>query len=379
MGLEANATPALCCVVIQQNLENIMGTTAPGAVTEETGVVNALLSPRNTAGFEAVATNAFPGKGLPTSGEARPEIEVRFEKPVCGDVAEGQLELCDEGDAFDPIGYRRFEIPSEQALKQSFRISQTDFDRVCDGRDERVTQMVARTAKQLRYALEKKVIELFLSRAGEYVNGVNSGTTPSTLNLFTINSTGAYANPNAFIELKSQYRKMHSMDAPIVVGDDELMRWFDSRAMGGLGANALLANPLNFGGFTPATSLFLNSTINGITTNPTDKNLISWLPGTAQLITWNKYVGEREIMRDDYFKSTIVIDGLRYDYTLNYDKCDDVWDLGLGLTYDLFNLNDELAPCYNFNYLLRWLVDCGEDTCDNLLPNPTVSESEPVA
>jgi hypothetical protein len=367
MPLATNNTPARCCLVIQQQLENMLRDKAPGAITEETGVINALISSLNTAGFEAVQTNAFPGKGLPTNGQSRPEVEIRFEKPVCGDVAEGQLELCDTQEKEDPIGYRRFEIPADQAINSGFQIEQSDFDRICEGRDERVAQMVIRKAKQLRYALEKRIIQLFAARVGNYVNGANSLTNPKILNLFTVNSNGAYANPNAFIEAKSQYRRMHTMTAPIIVGDDEVARWFDSRRMGGLGQNALFANPNDFGGFTPATSLFLNQVINGLTGNPGERNAISWLPGTAQLITWNKYVGDREIARDDYFKSTIVIDGLRFDYTLNYDKCFDKWDIGLGLTYDLFNLNNELAPCYDFNYLLRWLVDCGEDTCDNLL------------
>jgi hypothetical protein len=160
------------------------------------------------------------------------------------------------------------------------------------------------------------------------------------------------------------------MDSPIVVGDDELMRWFDSRQMGGLGANALFADPANYGGFTPATSLFLNSAINGVTGNPTNMNLLSWLPGTVQLVTWNKYLGDREIFRDDSFKTTINIDGLTYDYTLNYDKCEDTWDFQLGLTWDIFALTDEMSPCFNFNYILRWLLSCGEDDCETVLPTP---------
>jgi hypothetical protein len=348
----------------------MLGANAPAVISEETGVVNALLSDRNRSGFEQVQSNAFPGKGLPVTAQAVPEIEVSFQKPVCGDVSETQLELCDEGTNYgDPIGYRKYTIDPAQVLSDQFRIAQDDFDRICEGRDERVSMQLARTAKKLRYALEKKIIGLLYAAAGNYTSGTNSVTTPNVLNLMGINSGQAYANAAAFVNLKSEYRKMHSMDAPIVVGDDELARYFDLRGMAGLGANALFANPTDFGGFTPATSLFLNGEINNL--GGTGAHLLSWLPGTAQLVTWNKFTGDRERFADDYTKTTINVGGLNWDYTMNYDKCDDVWDIGVGITYDLFHLLDELAPCYDWNYILHWGADCGEETCENIFGVPT--------
>lgn len=369
MGIVANNTPAYCCIRTQQTLESMLGANAPGNITQETGVVNSLLSPANTSGFEAVQINSYPGKGLPGS-ELLPEIEINFLKPACDEISTGQINLCDEQvDNGSQIGYRKYVIDPSHKLKTGFRISQADFDRICEGRDERIAQTLANKAKSLRYQLEREMIKLMLAGAGNYTNGTNSVTTPTSLKLMNVTADGqAYANPAAFVGVKSEYRKMHSMDSPIVVGDDELSRYLDMRSMAGLGKESLGANYGNIGGVTPATSLFLNQTIND--NGGTGAHLFSWLPGAAQMVTWNKFVGDWERFGSDYSQTTILLDGIRYDYTLNYEKCDNVWDIGLGITYDLFHLVNELAGCYDWNYILHWAAECGDETCENIFGTP---------
>jgi hypothetical protein len=364
----ANTTPAYCCIVLQQQLEDIMGDKAPGQVVEETGMVNALTSPLNTTGFEVVNANGFPGKGIPTSGQLRPKIEIRFEKPICDDVEEDDIQgLCGTGETFEPYAYKEFQI-NQDPLSRGFRIDQSDFDRICEGRDERITMLLRRTAISIRKKLEQKLIGLVYANAGNYPKGANSVTNPFSLPVVGVHQGQPYANPAALMPIKSAYRQMHTATPPIMVGGEGMARHFDLRSMSGLGSNALFANPTDFGGITPVYSTFVDEVINDISGNGV-YSALTWLPGTVQLVTWNKYTGERVMAKEDYAKTTLNIDGILYDYTINYDKCDDVWFLELSLHYDLLNLTNEMAPCFDFNYILNWELECGDSTCDFLLPS----------
>lgn len=363
-----NTTPTYCCLVLQQQLENIMGSKAPGNIVQETGFLNALISPQNTTGFESVESNAFPGKGMPASGQARPQLEVRYLKPMCETTTNTVLGLCGtQANSTDPYGYKRVEFRSDPIVA-GVRVTQADFDRICEGRDERITEVIRRKALGIRYEAERQLITRFYAQAGNYPGGANSATSPITLPIMGVTDGGQpYANAASLMAIKSAYRRMHTQDAPIVVGDDALARHFDLRSMAGLGSNALFANPLDYGGITPVISLFLDDAVN--TAGGTGNHALSFLPGSVQLLTWNAYTGDREILgKEDYTKTTINIDGITYDYTINYDKCDDVWDIELSLNWELLNLTDETSPCYDFNYLLHWDLNCGPTDCDFLLP-----------
>lgn len=366
----ANTTPARCCIIVQQELENIMGSTAPGSIMEPTGMLNALLSPLNTNGFEAVAVDAFPGKGLPSNG-VKPKVEIRYKKPVCGDADETAPDVCTEGDnAEDPWGYQEFNIPASNVLSKSFTVSQSQFDAICEGRDMTIAEHTRDIMKILRNSLEKKMISILHARAGNYVEGINSLTDPKTLLLYGVVDGQPYANPAAFLEVKSQYRRMYSDLAPIVVGGDALARYFDMRNMAGLGQQATFADPNNMGGLAPFTSLMMDSVLNP--ENEADNHLLSWLPGTAQLVTWNLNRGEREFLNHpNTVRTTMEYQGLTYDYTMHFDDCTLQWTITASIYYDLFSLPVALqGSCYNWNYILSWLADCGDSTCANL--NPTL-------
>ncbi len=364
----ANTTPAYCCIIVQQELENIMGSTAPGSIMEPTGMLNALQSPLNTDGFEAVATGAFPGKGIPANA-GRPKVEIRYKKPVCGDADETPTDVCDSDDnAADPFGYQEFNIPSANYLERKFTVSQSQFDAICEGRDMTIATHTRDNIKILRNSLEKKMIEILQTRAGNYVEGINSLTTPKTLNLFGVVDGQPYANPTAFLEPKSQYRRMYSDLPPIMVGGEAFARYWDVRKMAGLGSQATFADPNNYGGIAPFTSLMMDSVLNPA--NEGDSYMLSWLPGTAQMVTWTQNRGEREFLNHpNTVRTTIEDRGITYDYAMHFDDCELTWTIKISVWYDLFTLPVALqGSCYNWNYILNWLGDCGDTTCENLMP-----------
>ena len=98
----------------------------------------------------------------------------------------------------------------------------------------------------------------------------------------------------------------------------------------------------------------------------TDSHSLSWIPGAFQMLEWYKYVGyNEELGKEDYTETTMTIDGITYDWSLYYDKCDHVWKYELSKNYDLWAIPDAAyEPCWDFNMRLHFVLACGDWTCN---------------
>lgn len=367
MALNATAA-ANVCLIVQKQLENIMGDTAPGSIQKPTGMLDALLSPLNRNGFEAIPTKEFEGKGMPVEN-LLPKIEIKYELPDCAEADETEPTPCgSDNNATLPWGFRQFNMNPANVLSSEFQVTQGTFDRVCERRDDTISVLMRKHMDRIVNSLEKKMIELVYANAGNYAEGISSVTTPKELLLYGVTTGQPYANPAAFLELNSQYRRMFSDNkTPIIVGDDALARYFDMRGLAGLGQNSLHADP-RFGGAAPFISLFMDTVLNP--GQEQEYHGLSWLPGTTQLVTWNKFKGEWAELEDPrVVRTTMQYRGLEFDYTMYKDPCGPTWYFTVSLHYDLFAItSSEMTDCYDFNYILHWLFDCGDSTCANLLP-----------
>ncbi len=64
-------------------------------------------------------------------------------------------------------------------------------------------------------------------------------------------------------------------------------------------------------------------------------------PGASQLVTWNRYLGERAKRVEGVYEHGTITDpftGLVYDLKSNYDNCADQWVIKLQLRWELFTL-----------------------------------------
>jgi hypothetical protein len=206
---------------------------------------------------------------------------------------------------------------------------------------------------------------------GNYVDGTDSGAALSQKSIPLINAAG-HVNPAAMAAVKSQFRRMHTSTPPIVVGGDILGIWFDTRMMGGLGANAIAADQ------SPATvvggaDIYMDYQLDPvIQTLEADalSRVLAWTPGVVQMLEWYEYVGyKQEVGKEDYIETTIEIDGYTFDWSLYYDKCTHQWSYELSKVYDLFYVPDVAfdggTTVYDWNRRLAFKAECGDFACAN--------------
>ena len=351
-------------------MDGISGENAPDAIQESFGFLNALISPQNTKGFEQIPVNNFPGKGALETGvgaASRPRLEVRYIKPERQVVASARLGLCGvQAQRPDPYGYMDVTVEEDRALGGLF--SKADFDELCETPSERLAISVRHTALDIMRAMNDELIAQAYALVGNYADATSSaGLTAKEIPL--INGAG-HVNPAAMAAVKSQFRRQHTETLPIAVGGDILGIWFDTRQMGGLGANAIgaSASPTAItGGVTSFVDFQVDSVIQGIETD-TDSHLLAWIPGGYQLLEWFEYVGyKEELGKADYTETTITIDGITFDFSLKYDECAHAWTYELAKQFDLFAIPDAAytqgAAVWDFNRRLHWKLTCGDFAC----------------
>lgn len=358
-----------CCLNIQRSLDAIAGENAPASIRESFGFMDALLSPVNTVGFEQVPTDtAFPGKRQPQTGGGAanvPRIEIKYLTPVRRTAATSASDLCDPQTARgEPYDYMDVTVTQTRALGGSF--TKDDFNALCETPSERLAIEIARCALDIQRAVNDQLITLAYGVVGNYADGTaSSGGTAKSLPV--VNGAG-HANPAAMAAVRSQFRRQHTSTPPIVVGGDILNIWFDTADMAGLGANALQARPGAFvGNVETFVDFQVDTVVQGIESD-TNSHVISWIPGAYQMLDWYKYVGYwEELDKEDYSETTIVVDGMRFDFILNYDKCTHAWNWELSKNFDLFYIPDAAytqgADVWTFNRRLHWLATCGDFSC----------------
>lgn len=350
-----------CCLQIQRSLDAIAGDKAPDRIVEKMGFTEALISPTNTNGFEAVPVDSFAGKARPAAG-LKPKVEVVYEKPSCEPANSTLIGLCGDRNVDpDTLGYLEVTVDEFAGLGGQF--SKEDFEMICEQPNERLAKQIRKKARDVVRSMNRTLIAKAYSVMGIYSDGDPSiGATAKTVNI--LNADG-FINPAAMSAIKSQYRKMHSDDLPIVVGGDILATWEETRIMGGLGANAIGANVgTQSGGVDMFEDYHLDGVIQGIESDTVSHSL-TWLPGAMQLLQWYKYQGAwEELGKPDYTETTIVVDGITFDWSLYYDKCTHEWKYEISKNFDLWWVPDEVyEPCWDFNHKLHFILACGDWSC----------------
>lgn len=365
-----------CCLNLQVALDGISGENTPDAIRESFGMIDALRSGTNTAGFEAVPTaTAFPGKRPPQTGGGagnRPTVEIKYIKPTRRTVATARTGLCaTQTDLGDPYEYLTVPVTNDRALGGQF--TKQDFDELCETPSERLAISVRQTALDLMRSINSQLITQAYALVGDYADGTSSSGATSK-GVVLLNPDG-HVNPAAMAAVKSQYRRQHTETNPIMVGGDMLGIWRDTRVMAGMGSNAIGAasNPLGVtGGVETYVDFQVDPIVQGINTD-TLNHAISWIPGAFQMLEWYEFVGyKEEIGKQDYTQTTITIDGMTFDWALRYDECNSRWNFELAKQFDLFAIPDASytqggANVWPFNRRLAFNLEIAAFTADDYL------------
>jgi hypothetical protein len=343
-------------LTIQQSLDN--NPQAPTNIKEHTGVLDALRSPRNRNAFEQIVVqpSQFAGKAIPAQGNL-PKVEVVFEAPNCdtdGRVVDGCAgdPCADKPVVQDIKQYRGIDITRGKLINGQF--AKEDLAQLCETPSERLATYIRRDAELLKRAINADLIDAMEPLFGNYSDGASSATTPKTLNI--INPDG-HVNRAVWALLMSEFRKQYWSGDVMHVGGDLLNVFMDVARKGGIGAQGIGADAV--------TDDMMHFDDFELDTHYGDalSHLWTWAAGQFQFLEAYKYIGYCEEFFEDFTKTTIEIDGITYDYSLYYDKCNSLWKYELSLCYDLFCIDDWYTPCYDFNRKLHWVIGCGETDC----------------
>lgn len=350
------ADASLCCLNTKIALRNLCA--LPSNNPSTYGMLDALTSDRNTAGYRQITDATANSRCKPTDDTQYVEIEI--EKPNCGEPS-GCIDLCGEGVTAESP-YLTLTPCVKMTAGTSIQISKEDFCNTCETPSERLANDLRRKAELLKQNICHQLAEKAYALMGNYSTGVNSVATPKHINIF--NPKG-FLNATSAAKISMEFCKQGCEQDPFMVGGSVVKMIEQVKRLGGVGCcpeNGRDVNALN-GMFIYDSKI--DTTLAGLAGDNLS-HLLSWSPGAMQLVRYYKNTGWFVEERELFTQTTIEIDGMIYDYTIKYDECNKVWNVGLCACFDLFCIPDEAyQPCNVGNHKLHWTVGCGEPSCDD--------------
>lgn len=356
-----------CCIKVQQALDSITGVNTPEFLRQETnGFMSALMSDNNTSGFSQVQTQiGNTGKGPGTTGSNfRTSVEYRMRS--CTTSVDVIPSLCDDG-AETNSDIIASEVTVECSKSQEFWLNKEEFRQLCESPTDLQRDLLRDKIADLKRDINDDLITKYLTGLGNYYTNpgdvpVDSGLNPKTLLLF---NASAQTNGLAMSPLFADYRKSGFSRAPIVVGGDMFERWQRAQNLFVGNDEGLDTGRMN----TPPN--WIDYAVDQIIAVPGQQNLLSWVPGYIQFLEWTQFPAGSayEELKEDYQQTTITVDGMTFDFSVNYDKCLGKWHFIITKIYDLFKTPPEafntVAPCnQQSNGCLQWIADCGDLDCN---------------
>jgi hypothetical protein len=366
---------AFACRSLQGKLVTYFGKNIPSRRTlGDTSYIKWLLSPQNTNGFRKISNDI---EGVP--GKKR-GVAFRVDAPFCFNVCainttcETEYQTVtslDQEIVFD-LSNAPFRHCDAEGEPVKLRFTESELERFCTETDQSyITDKISMYLLSWEQALDKALATLLNGEIG--TNAVPEAIT--NLPFFTasnqFNPNMAALNPEALWALEQIYRNMGNDGQFALIGGDVVSKiaaykkWATWNAAGLDLSKADPSNPF----------MFYNRNFNTIYGQ---KDMILFTPGAQQLVTWNKYKGEKQrSVTNLYSKGTIVLPttGLEVDWKWWYDYDCEVW------TFEAF-LHAELATVpaggcganvAGVNGIIR-VHDCGTPATIPVCPE----EGEPV-
>lgn len=351
---------AFACRSLQNTLLAYFGKNIPALRTlGDTAYLKWLLSPQNTSGFRKISDDIV---GIP--GKKR-GVAFRVDTPFCFNLCALATDCeteyttvtsLDQEMVFD-LTNPPFRHCNDEGDPIKLQFDEAELARFCTETDQSyITDKISRYLLRWEEALDYAIAVKLQTEIGN--NGSNEAVT--NLPFFTasnqFNPNMAALNPEAVWALQEIYRNMGNEGQFALIGNQlvskiaQYMKWATFNQAGVDLSKAPGTNPY----------MFLDRNFGSLYT---ERDMILFSPGAQQLVTWNKYKGEkaREVT-NLYSKGTIILPrtGIEVDWKWWYDYNCEKW------TFEAF-LYAELATVpkggcganlANVNGIIR-VHDCG--------------------
>ncbi len=308
----------------------------------------------------AVAAKAPPTRPAVNAGINKVRHFYEYEKPLCDETVDDcTTAICDVDTATEEQkGYLAVDVAN--CASKSWTVSVDEFQNLLEAPSQRRADYLRRAAYALLTSANRAIIEDLFASASAYSDTTSSQTAPK--NLPIISDKGDIL-PVAFSRIKSEYRKERFNGNFVTFGGETLATYFDVRDLrlspeGQMGANANLMNM----------PFIYDSVFDDVIQEAAEDSLSHLLTvpvGSYFVRIWNQYTGYQNMIDANYVYTTILIDGILFDYSMKFDECDRVWKEMLTLHYGLGAIPDSIY-CDGRGMIKHWTASCGTIDCDVL-------------
>jgi len=327
---------AFACRSLQGNLVDYFGKNIASRRTlGDTSYIKWLLSPQNTSGFRKISNDivGIPGKkrGVAFRVDAPFCFNVCAIATTCETVYETVTSL-DEEIVFD-LTNPPFRHCDDEGNPVKLRFTESELERYCTETDTSyISDKISKYLLRFEEAIDAALTVLLEPQIG--TNAVPEAIT--NLPFFTasnqFNPNMAALNPEALWALEQVYRNMGNDGQFAIIGGDIISKIAAYKKWATWNSAGLDISKADNLSPYPFYNRNFNATFGS-------RDFILFSPGAQQLVTWNKYKGEKQRgVTNLYSKGTVVLPttGLEVDWKWWYDYDCEVW------TFEAF-LHAELA------------------------------------
>lgn len=322
-----SAIGTYACKALQAKLIDFYGQNAAEFRTlGSVGLLKWLRSPQNTRGFRQIDVESIPGK--------KRAIAMLVDNPFCFEVCSLSGVDCHTTrvESTNPSQEVVFELLSDPYRVCSSQESGADpvtlnFDaddlmKYCmDDDTTYITRQIARYNKRFIESLDNRIAEVFITKIGTTA----TGAAEQDLNFFNYNSTTTQANLNAVaVFYLNQLWKNAGNDGNFALLGGERVNLL-AAFKGWQGLNDMGVDLNNLNELMPY--IYYDRNFDSVFGNTTD--FVQIAPGAAQLVTWNRFRGEKRKEVTNLYTHGTFIDpatGIEVDFTWRYDERCERWE-----------------------------------------------------
>lgn len=306
------------CEPIQQSLNAIAGMNAPALKRDRVGAVDALKSENNTVGFEAIQQS--------TNGKDRNVKITYYQRQVDTAILASCTNDCTGDEEAAPLETIFSVDNCLETPGQTF--NEDEMAKLCEADSVWTAQIMASQFNAINVALDKLILAEYAANFGQFIDG----SVLKSVKFFE-DTTNA-ARTIAAGQILKEYDEAGGRGTPMFIGSGSLALFARQQQIAC--CNDLGSDQAGLNG----EYLYYNDRFStSVLANPEDFIVLE--PGATQLVTWNRYMGDRAKMVPGVYEHGTITDpftGLMYDLKSHYDDCADQWVIKLSLRWDLFIL-----------------------------------------
>ena len=325
------------CAAIQETLNNILKDKSPLFTRTQTGYLDAVISPYNTAGVTKIPVD-------PGNGKIKTVRLTYFQKGCEDDIGEECMGSdCEGTDARSP---KESVVEVNNCISTKGTIfDEADMRKLCEPDSAFLKQYIASELDPMMVALNRRLITVQALNFGAFVP---AAAAPMQVDMMTANIP-IYIGEKRVLE---QFQNLGISAQPMLIGNGLLDDYTMINKVGC--CNAAGVDHSRVGNY----QYYRDRFVGGILGNAND--FIGLAPGYVQLLTWNKNKGDYRKVNDVFSHDTFVDPktGLEIDLDIVYNPCTSKYFMQIGFNWELWFLpTDSFQYCdenYNVNYTLHF-------------------------